>query len=230
MPTVDAIASMLNPDTPFLVEQKNDDSVEEAESYAIGNHPSRAWRKEGEISAALSATAYCGKQTYLTREWISPEVKGFVATKVISDYIHDTQGFVGYLPSNNSIYVVFRGSSSIPNWITNINALQAKYKKWPKCKCQVHKGWQQATENVYFSVHREVKRLKKKFPHYKVKTTGHSLGAAMAHLTGMSLIKDGYKVEMINFGQPRLGDEKYYEFADKHFPHSRVTHFKDIVP
>lgn len=133
MPTVDAIASMLNPDTSFLVEQKNDAVEEEAESF--GNSPSKAWRKEGEISAVLSATAYCGKHTYLKRDWISPEVKGFVATKVISDYIHDTQGFVGYLPSNNSIYVVFRGSSSIPNWITNINALQAKYRKWPECKC-----------------------------------------------------------------------------------------------
>ena len=38
---------------------------------------------------------------------------GFVATKVLYDAVTDTEGYVGYLASDNSIYVVFRGSSSI---------------------------------------------------------------------------------------------------------------------
>jgi len=51
-------------------------------------------------------------------------------------------------------------------------------------------------------------------PGYSLKVTGHSLGAALAHLTGMNLIKAGYNVQMINFGQPRLGDDTYAAFAN----------------
>jgi hypothetical protein len=47
----------------------------------------------------------------------------------------------------------------------------------------------------------------------------------------MALIKDGFKVPMTNFGQPRVGDETYYKFADEKFTDKyRVTHYKDIVP
>jgi predicted lipase len=63
----------------------------------------------------------------------------------------------------------------------------------------------------------EVKRLMTLNPGYSLKVTGHSLGAALAHLTGMNLIKAGYSVQMINFGQPRLGDETYAAFANKKF-------------
>jgi len=31
-------------------------------------------------------------------------------------------------------------------------------------------------------------------PGYSLKVTGHSLGAALAHLTGMNLVKAGYNV------------------------------------
>jgi len=44
------------------------------------------------------------------------------------------------------------------------------------------------------------------FPGRTIKVTGHSLGAAIAHLTALMLIKNGMNVHMINFGQPRIGD------------------------
>jgi hypothetical protein len=52
---------------------------------------------------------------------------GFIASKVLYDKTTDTNGFVGYLPSNNSIYVVFRGSISIVNWISDFDATAADY-------------------------------------------------------------------------------------------------------
>lgn len=69
------------------------------------------------------------------------------------------------------------------------------------------------------------------FPTYKVKTTGHSLGAALAFMAQMSLIKDGFDTTMINFGQPRCGDKKFAEFASaKRHDSYRVVHYKDQVP
>jgi len=63
----------------------------------------------------------------------------------------------------------------------------------------------------------EVKSLHKKYPSYAIKTTGHSLGGALAQLAGMSLTHSGYDVSMINFGQPRIGDADYASFSGKHF-------------
>ena len=54
----------------------------------------------------------------------------------------------------------------------------------------------------------------------------------MAQLTGMTLIKNGMHVDqMINFGAPRIGDDKYSAFSDTKFPNSyRMVHHQDIVP
>lgn len=77
----------------------------------------------------------------------------------------------------------------------------------------------------------EVKRLTSAYPLYSVKTTGHSLGAALATLTQMDLIKNGYSAVNYNFGQPRVGDASFSSFAtSKTLGSFRVTHNKDTVP
>ncbi len=63
----------------------------------------------------------------------------------------------------------------------------------------------------------EVRRLSALLPGYAIKVTGHSLGGALAQLTGMSLIRDGFNVHMINFGQPRVGDRAYAAFSNAKF-------------
>lgn len=65
------------------------------------------------ISLNLSNVAYCGVKQYLNYKFKN-EAEGFVTTKVIwSDDIYDTQGFIGYLPNDHAIYVVFRGTATI---------------------------------------------------------------------------------------------------------------------
>ena len=89
----------------------------------------------------------------------------------------DTQGFIGYLPSDKSIYVVFRGSSSIQNWITDLSVTKVAYKEY--CcgySCEIHKGFYSEASGEYPAIRSAVQRLQASFPSYKVKTTGHSLG------------------------------------------------------
>ena len=187
-------------------------------------------KAEALISRQLSADAYCGKDATLTHVY-EGSAAGFVATKVLYDSATDTQGFVGYLPSDNSIYVVFRGSSSIANWITNFQTTQSTYTKWPTCNCKVHDGFQKAVNTVYNTALTEVKRLKSLHSAYTVKTTGHSLGGALAQLTAMALIADGIPTTMINFGQPRVGDTTYAAFSHSKLANQfRVVHYKDTVP
>ena len=114
-----------------------------------------------------------------------------MTTKVIYDKGSDTEGFVGYLPSDKSIYVVFRGTESVDNWLTDFNVEKDEYRVWPECNCKVHSGFQNTTEKVAPDVLAEVQRLLGLFPNYSVKTTGHSLGGAQAQLTAMMLIKNG---------------------------------------
>lgn len=184
---------------------------------------------QAKISLWLSAAAYCGKSSYASHVFKGPTT-GFVYTYTISDVATDTEGYVGYLPSDSSIYVAYRGSQTIRNWISNLDAFKTSYTSYPDCACQVHKGFYEAEQKVISGVITEVKRLRGKYPTYAVKVTGHSLGAALAQLTSMDLVKAGYAATVYNFGQPRTGDQKYASFATNKVPTWRVTHNKDTVP
>ena len=78
---------------------------------------------QAEISVWLSAAAFCRRDEYKTRTFLGPTA-GFNLTGIIGDKKSDAQGYVGYLPSDKSIYVVFRGSSSIRNWIVDLDAFK----------------------------------------------------------------------------------------------------------
>jgi|688.fasta_scaffold634118_1 hypothetical protein len=125
---------------------------------------------------------------------------GFIVTYVINDPDHDTEGFVGYLPSDHSIYVVYRGSETIKNWMSDMNADHTDYFDGDCVNCTVHEGFLNAELHVINSIYDEVYKLYQKYGTKKVKTTGHSLGAALANLTAMDLNNWGFDVSMINFG------------------------------
>jgi hypothetical protein len=184
---------------------------------------------QAQIALWLSAAAYCGKSQYKSHTFKGPTT-GFVVTYVVSDPPTDTEGYVGYLPSDKSIYVAFRGSSSIRNWISNLDAWKTPYTTYPECNCQVHKGFYNAEQKVIGGIISAVKSLRSKYPSYAVKVTGHSLGAALAQLTSMDLVKAGYPTSVYNFGQPRTGDKVYASFATNKVSTWRVVHNKDCVP
>lgn len=93
---------------------------------------------KAEINAWLSAAAYCEKKDYPTREFQGP-TSGFVYTSTISN-VDGTQGYIGYLPSEETIYVAYRGSSNIRNWVTNLQFTQIDYASQPGCKKNLAKA------------------------------------------------------------------------------------------
>lgn len=76
----------------------------------------------------------------------------------------------------------------------------------------------------------QVKSLLQKHSSAKVIVTGHSLGAALAQLTGMDLIKASISCRVIDFGQPRTGTQSYATFSNNKMSTTRYTHNKDRVP
>jgi len=74
-------------------------------------------------------------------------------------------------------------------------------------------------KDVYYEASQEVKKLRSQFKDYSVRVTGHSIGASVSLLVGMSLIKDGIKeTSCVSFGAPRIGDSAFSIFSNKVMP------------
>jgi hypothetical protein len=98
-----------------------------------------------------------------------------------------TEGYIGYTPSQKTIFVAYRGSIELQNWLDNIDVVFTAY---PYCNnCQVHRGFYSAEQDSIVGVLQQVQQLKKQFPNYKVVVTGHSLGLLLSPLS-LSLSSD----------------------------------------
>ena len=185
---------------------------------------------QAQTSVYLSSAAYCGREKY-DKMVLVGDAFGFVYKETLYDMKTDLQGYIGYLPSKKTIYVVLRGSSSVLNWLDDFELRLVKYKTWPDCDCYVHNGFYKSVQGVTNNTLSVVKLLKRKYPTYKVVLTGHSYGASTAELLGMELVKEGIKVEIYNYGKPRVGDAKYAGFVNTVIrDYWRFTHNRDIVP
>ena len=105
---------------------------------------------QAQISRQLSLASYCGKEEYESFKF-SGDIEGFEWFYTIQNgwYHGDVSGFIGYLPSDKSIYIAFEGSETIGNWITDLDAIKSKYSTWPECDCSVHGGFQDAANSVH---------------------------------------------------------------------------------
>ena len=59
--------------------------------------------------------------------------------------------------------------------------------------------------------------------------SGHSLGGALADLTGVALTKEGYDLKVVSFGSFRVGDSDFADFAHSEVEHYRMTSQRDLV-
>ena len=83
------------------------------------------------------------------------------------------------MPCQEAIYVIYRGSTSIEDWIGNF---QVGYAQYPLCEgCEVHDGFYGAEHSVIVYVTDRVRSLQVTYPNYTVITTGHSLGKFYIH-------------------------------------------------
>ena len=186
--------------------------------------------EQANICEYLSGAAYCGKDTYKTMKLAGP-ASGFVYQDTLYDVKTDLQGYVGYLSSKKTIYVALRGSSSALNWLDDAEVKLVDYTSWPTCGCKVHYGFYRSALGVTNKTVDSVSLLKKRFPTYSVIMTGHSYGASTVQLLAMELEKKGINVEIYNYGQPRVGDQKYAGFVNTIInDYWRFTHNKDMVP
>ena len=185
---------------------------------------------EANITLHLSGSAYCGKENYNTMKLYEP-ANEFQIDTILHDITTDLQGFVGYIANRKTIYVVFRGSSSPLNWVEDLEIKKVPYTTFATCNCEIHKGFYNSALAVKDMVVYSVMKLNKMLRYDTIIVTGHSYGAAVSQIIGMELINLGILCQVYNFGQPRIGDDKYAAFVNsKLMNYWRFTHNKDIVP
>lgn len=125
------------------------------------------------------------------------------------------------------IIVVFRGTDSIMDWITNAEAYRIAALKGGK----VHFGFKSYSEEVGKQLFDAMTRMWDR--EQKILVTGHSLGGVAATIWCSEWLRgENHRVEHITFGSPRPGDADFANQFDAEFGHCslRVTNGADLVP
>ncbi|WNS44660.1 lipase family protein [Paenibacillus sp. MMS20-IR301] len=166
-------------------------------------------RNEGDRAVFLAAV--CG-QTYAQFDhadgsFVVPQgysvVQSFQAKSMGG--IREPFGFI--LESPQDIIIAWRGSSSVNNWLSNMNAAQIKF-KYVKEDCLTHRGF----TDIYSSARDEIlAALGSLSPDKPLYVTGHSLGGALATLCALdTAVNSAHKSpRLYTYGSPRAGDPAF---------------------
>jgi len=138
----------------------------------------------------------------------------------------------GYDKETDSIFVSFRGSSNINNWINNIQI--RKIAPYNDTNIEVSNGFYKEYNNVKPDIINNFNILTDKYNTNKIFITGHSSGGAMSTLMAFDIITiyTNYQISyLITFGSPRVGNIEFVDYMNSHNDNSyRVTHYYDMVP
>ncbi len=171
--------------------------------------------------------------------------------KIQSSVVESKMFIRGYVArKKNDLVICFRGTGgnngwqTFRNWLTDFRAIFLKrptfLKKPRKGKkkrkrgrdhfsgVKGHRGFIKAYNSVRSGI---LKRVKAN-PRCRVWVTGFSLGGALANLCALDLrVNKGIKSEVVLFGSPRVGNNKYKSLFAKMLPNAmRVVSDKDPVP
>ncbi|PYH48501.1 lipase family protein [Aspergillus saccharolyticus JOP 1030-1] len=148
-----------------------------------------------------------------------------------SDSYGDTAGFLAVDSTNKLLVVSFRGSSSIENWIADLDFIFTDASAI--CSgCEVHQGFWKAWSSVADTLTAEIQAAVTAYPDYSLVFTGHSLGGALATIGATVLRNAGYPVQLYSYGCPRVGNTALATYITNQGSGSnfRVTHLNDVVP
>jgi hypothetical protein len=143
----------------------------------------------------------CSQNIQANHKYEGTLAEGFVTSLVFEERQIGVQGFVGYMPSEKAIYAVFRAAINVEAYISVFHISLVPFTMFPECEdCRVSAGYQDGAVSVFPQVLREITRIQTEFPEYQeIRTTGYSMGAGLASITGLVMTNLGYDVKMINF-------------------------------
>jgi hypothetical protein len=140
--------------------------------------------------------------------------------------ISDTQAIA--IRFEETVFLVFRGSESPLDWLTNSN-----FNQRPAFGAHVHSGFYEATEWIYPQLRAVLTELGADEAGVQLVVSGHSLGGAMAVMFSAFLMsKEARKPDLlVTFGQPSCGNRQFMDwFGSLEIPYFRCVNDGDLVP
>ncbi|KAL6741292.1 hypothetical protein Aduo_014563 [Ancylostoma duodenale] len=150
--------------------------------------------------------------------------------------LSDWFAYSAYLPKKDAIVVVFRGSTSIFQLIDQgISFFLHPRVSNPSTGGLVDDYYLQAFHTFWKAgMKKDFEAALSKHPKAHIWCFGHSLGGSLASLAAAHIsarYKKKEKIQLVTFGQPKLGDMNFAEGHTKLVPNAvRVVHDKDPVP
>ena len=185
-------------------------------------------------SVVLSQNTYCNLDTINCYDY--PYCDGSIL-----DFEYENGGskvIGGYLPQDNQIFISYRGSENIQNWINNVEF--RKINPYENSSISVERGFYNELQYTKDSVLDNLSDLIIKYNTVNLLITGHSAGAALSTLLTYDLfteidINNILNISLITFGSPRVGNlmfvDSFNYYSSLHQIYNiRVTHYRDIVP
>jgi hypothetical protein len=138
----------------------------------------------------------------------------------------------GYDTIYHSIFIGFRGSSNIQNWISNIKIILIH--PYADNSIAVDKGFYDLYDILKPDVMSIISDMTRKYATNKLFITGHSLGGALATICSFDIMYNEFPYDisyLITFGSPRVGNVYFSDYFNAYSIYSkRITHNYDIVP
>ena len=154
---------------------------------------------------------------------------GLSLAKWIDHKESDTQGFIA--TKDNTIYVVWRGSSSKKDFQNDASVDKVPFLKDGE---KVHIGflssWDSVKDLTFNILDATIK--KNKSDEINITVCGHSLGAAVSTLSSYA-IKNKYtnaNIKCCNIGSPKVGNKKFKDnYNSAGIKTMRIVHNNDVV-
>ena len=129
---------------------------------------------------------------------------------------------------NGTLYVVFRGTQTPSEWISNMNAVLKPYEYGGSGN--VHDGFVEIYKSIRESI---METIGKQGNRRNIYIAGHSLGAAIATLCVKDIGNDDRNTikGVYLYGSPRVGDAEYARDYDRNYKGItyRIVNTSDIV-
>ncbi|MDF2652899.1 MAG: lipase class 3 [Paenibacillus sp.] len=152
-------------------------------------------------------------------------VSSFKATSILSE-----KEFFGFIAESDAqIVIVFRGTHTTSDWISDAIARQIQF-PYTKEQCFVHEGFLDIYRSARKSI---VTALNKLATEKTLYITGHSLGGALAALcaTDISTNTKFKNPSVYTYASPRVGNQAFASlFNLRTGPHYRIYNTNDFVP
>ncbi|CAG8487519.1 474_t:CDS:2 [Ambispora leptoticha] len=159
-------------------------------------------------------------------------------TKIVKvfDTSLNTQAYLGVNDQQKQIIISFRGTEtkSIKNVWTDGQFIFCNYPSVPQAK--VHAGFLKASQEIASELFSSLQDVRAANPGYSIGVTGHSLGGALALLTGVNLkrqiptLVSDEDLFIVTFGQPRVGNDVLAQYIDDTISMHRITNTVDPFP